>query len=360
VIADYVWGGFEGASHRRHDGRRVDSVASTGHDRWAMLDHAILRSLGITCARESLRWHLIERRPGEYDFASALQQVRGARAAKVRVVWGLCHWGVPDHLDVMSPEFPAALARFTRACVRMLRAEGVEVAGWVPVNEMAFWAWAGGHKGGFAPFLVNRGDALKQQLVRAHLAAVEALREEGALEPVLVCEPLIWVVPREGHNEEARARAEVEASLEAVDRILEQDPSAVDIVGFNYYAHNQWTLLRRTVRRGTRAYRPLRELLRDASRRFGRPIVISETGAEDPMGDDWLDYVAEESQAALDLGVELQAVCVYPIMDYPGWDNGRHCPCGPIGQRDGRRFVRPGQRLALQKLGALRAPSPVR
>ncbi len=325
-----------------------------------MLDHAILRSLGVRCARESLRWHLIERRRGEYDFTSALAQIRGARAAGVRVVWGLCHWGVPDHLDVMSPEFPPALAAFTRACVRVLRAEGAEVAGWVPLNEMAFWAWAGGHKGGFGPYLINRGDELKRQLVRGHLAAVQALREEGALEPVIVCEPLIWVVPREGREEEARARAEVEASFAAVDLILAENPSAIDVVGFNYYAHNQWTLLRRTVRRGSRAYRPLRELLRDGARRFGRPIVLSETGAEDPMGDDWLAYIAQESQAALDMGVDLQAVCVYPILDYPGWDDGRHCPCGPIGSHEGRRFVRPGQRAALQALGALRAPTPVR
>jgi beta-glucosidase/6-phospho-beta-glucosidase/beta-galactosidase len=360
VFADFVWGGFEGASHRRHDGKRVDSIAGTQHDRWAMLDHAILRSLGVRCARESLRWHLIERRRGEYDFTSALEQVRGARAAGMRVVWGLCHWGVPDHLDVMSPEFPRALADFARACVRMLRAEGADVAGWVPVNEMAFWAWAGGETGGFGPYLMKRGDQLKHQLVRGHLAAVRALREAGALEPIMVCEPLIWVVPREGRNEEAQARAEVEASFAALDQILAEDASAIDVVGFNYYPHNQWTLLRRTVRQGSRAYRPLRELLRDAARRFDRPIIISETGAEDPMGDAWLGYIAAEAQAALDLGVDLQALCVYPILDYPGWDNGRHCPCGPIGTEDGRRFVRPGQRAALQRLGALRARSPVR
>jgi len=23
-------------------------------------------------------------------------------------------------------------------------------------------------------------------------------------------------------------------------------------------------------------------------------------------------------------------VCIYPVMDYPGWDNNRHCPCGLI------------------------------
>jgi hypothetical protein len=351
----FIWGGFEGASHRRMDGHRVDSVADSHHDRWALLDHAILRSLGVTRIRESLRWHLIEQVPGEYDFSSAVLQIRAARAANIQVVWGICHWGVPDHVDVMSACFPRRLASFAAAAVRALRAEGAAIAGWVPINEMAFWAWAGGQTGGFAPFLVGQGDELKRQLVRGHLAVVQALRAEGAYQPILVCEPLIWIVADEDTAvAAARARSAVDASFAAIDSILAQDPSAIDIVGLNHYQHNQWTLLGRPVMAGDFGHRPLRDLLQDAGRRFSRPLVLAETGAEDPMGEVWLDYVAVEAAAALRDGVQLEAICVYPIMDYPGWDNARHCPCGPIGHSAGRRFVRAAQVAALRKLSALR------
>ena len=351
----FIWGGFEGASHRRFDGQRVDSIHASGHDRWAMLDHAILRSLGIRCARESFRWHLIEIRPGEYDFSSALQQVRAARAAGVKVVWGLCHWGVPDHIDVMGPCFPRKLADFARAALRMLREEVSDIGGWVPINEMAFWSWAGGHKGGFSPYLSDRGDDLKNQLVHGHLAVAKALREEGNFHPIIVCEPLIWIHPEEGGEEEAYLiRLKMEGAFAAVEAILLADPTAIDVLGLNYYRHNQWTVPGRQINPGEPGHRPLRYLLNDAAKRLALPIAITETGAEEPFGTDWLEHITEEVAAALAMGVDLRGICIYPIMDYPGWDNGRHCPCGPIGHRNGQRYVRAAQHQAVLKLDALR------
>jgi hypothetical protein len=29
--------------------------------------------------------------------------------------------------------------------------------------------------------------------------------------------------------------------------------------------------------------------------------------------------------------VPVEGICIYPIIDYPGWDNERHCPCGLLG-----------------------------
>ena len=33
---------------------------------------------------------------------------------------------------------------------------------------------------------------------------------------------------------------------------------------------------------------------------------------------------------ALREGLPILGVCLYPAMDYPGWDDGRHCRCGLI------------------------------
>jgi len=76
------------------------------------------------------------------------------------------------------------MASFALASARMMRAEGVRIAGWIPVNEISFWAWAGGDEGHFEPHLNEAGRALKRQLVRAHLQVVRVLRDH--IEDVVV------------------------------------------------------------------------------------------------------------------------------------------------------------------------------
>ena len=347
----FVWGGFESATHRRFDGARVDALESSGHPRSAVLDVALLRSLGIRTIREAFRWHLVERVRGVFDWSSARGQIEGALASDAEIIWDICHWGVPDGLDVMAPEWPGRLARFAGRAARMLRREGVRVGGWVPVNEMAFWAWAGGETGGFAPFLLGQGDALKQQFVLAHLAVVEALRAEGMAPRIIVSEPLIWIVPEVGDAPEIlRARQRMVGSLSAVDAILTRDPSAIDIVGLNFYPHNQWRADDARVLRGEPDYRPLRELLLDMARRYAMPLALTETGAEEPDGPAWNDYVTEEVRAARTGGADIRGVCIYPIQDYAGWDNGRHCECGPLGIRQGRRTLRAAHRQSIARM----------
>jgi len=351
VFRSFVWGGFEGATQLGVGGRRVDSVAASGHESWAILNHTILRSLGVRTAREALRWHLIERQCGIYDWSSARAQIAGALHADTEVIWDICHWGVPDHLDIMSPDWVSRLAAFAAAAARMLREEGVRIGGWVPINEMAFWAWAGGKKGGFSPFMFDQGGALKTQFLRGHLAVVDALRSVGATEPIVLCEPLIWVVARTGEPETAaEARAHVDGAFEAVEWILERDPKGIDVLGLNYYAHNQWEVEGVMLLPSDPRYRPLRDLLADVSARFPLPLAITETGAEEPFGDVWLDQIRHEIADVLARKIPLTGVCIYPIMDYPGWDNDRHCPCGAIGHDGGQRFVRAGQRAAIRRL----------
>jgi hypothetical protein len=351
AFRSFVWGGFEGASHRRRDGIRVDSIASSQHDRRAADDYGLLRSIGIRTAREALRWHLIETAPGRYNWSSAVGQLAGARDAGAEVIWDICHWGVPDGMDIMSEDWPERLARFALAAAYWLQAEGVSTAGWIPVNEISFWAWAGGEKGHFDPNLEGRGGALKRQLVRAHLSVTRALRDAGFLEPIILAEPLIWVLPRDETPEAAQsARILMEGSFEAIDMILREDPTAVDILGLNHYPHNQWFEGAEQLPREDWRYRPLRHLLSDVAARFCLPMALTETGAEEPRGDAWLAYVSRELAAAAQEGTALEGVCIYPVMDYSGWDNARHCPCGPIGRSGEDRFLRLGQSAAILQL----------
>lgn len=68
---------------------------------------------------------------------------------------------------------------------------------------------------------------------------------------------------------------------------------------------------------------------------------------------------------AVDRGVQIEGLCWYPFLDYPGWDDGRYCPAGVFGYADGEGTRAPYHRLhrAMRSIGAPRGasadPSPI-
>src|SRR5947209_1231688 len=102
MFSSFIQAGFECSSHKRRDGRRLDLVSATQHDRFLTEDYQRLREMGITTAREGLRWNVIERTPGAYDFATVLPVLQAANRAGIEVIWDLFHFGWPDHLDIFD------------------------------------------------------------------------------------------------------------------------------------------------------------------------------------------------------------------------------------------------------------------
>jgi hypothetical protein len=108
----------------------------------------------------------------------------------------------------------------------------------------------------------------------------------------------------------------------------------LDIVGANFYPHNQWFYnlkgfqrIRRftPISRQHPCYRPFREMLTELYERYHRPVFIAETGSENRIRAGWLRYVCGETRAALEAGVPVQGMCLYPILNHPGWNDDRHC-----------------------------------
>jgi beta-glucosidase/6-phospho-beta-glucosidase/beta-galactosidase len=342
LFRSLLMGGFESSSHRRAgDRRQLDLIAATGHDEHAAADYRMLAAYGMGTARDALRWHLIEADgPGRYDWSSLLPMLRAARDAGVQVIWDLCHYGVPHDLDIWSPLFPERFAAFAMAAARVIRDESDgEVPFYCPVNEISFWAWSGGDHAGMYPYAKGRGSELKRQLARAAILAIDAVRSVDPRARFVHAEPLIHVTtpPKAPARDVKGAARHREAQFEACDMIagrlapeLGGSEAHLDIVGVNFYPDNQMFRAGDTIPLGHWLYRPLRLLLADVQARYGRPILVSETGAEGPNGAGWLRYVAGEVRAALRAGIPVEGVCVYPVMDYPGWANDRHCRCGLI------------------------------
>jgi hypothetical protein len=274
--------------------------------------------------------------------------VEAARESSVELVWDLFHYGWPDHLDVWSPAFPDRLAALARAFASWLKTEGAEARFLTPVNEISFLSWAAGEVGIFFPYGKKRGGELKAQLVRAAVQAIEATWEVSPRCRIVHAEPVIHVIARPSRPDE-REQAERYRLLqfEAMEMLagivrpeLGGKPRYVDLVGLNYYHDNQWFFgSGRKIRRGQRKYRPLREMLLEWHRRFGRPMLIAETGIEDEERPQWLRFVCTEVSAAIRDGAPIHGICLYPIVDHPGWVNDRHCHNGlwDYARDDGER-----------------------
>jgi hypothetical protein len=346
LFESFFLAGFECSDHRLEDGRRLDMLESTRHVELAGADYARVRELGISASREGVSWVRAEPRCGEFDFTSLETRLAAARQGNV-VVWDLMHFGWPDHVDVFAPSFPACLARYAAALVRWLTDHGCDAGSsmFCPINEMSFLAWAGGDVGFMNPFAVARGVELKAQLVLAAIAAIDAIRELWPEARFLHCEPAIQIVPSVEHPQTWR-RVECDNQLQhqALDMLtgrvwprLGGAPHYLDIVGVNFYPDNQFMLDGTTIRLGDPRYKPLQRILLEVGARYGRPMILSETGAEGQARAPWLRYVVRECLAALEQGCDLHGVTLYPILNHPGWVDGRHCHNGLWDYADAHR-----------------------
>ena len=116
--------------HKIASGKRLNLAVSTRHEEFVASDYRLLHNSGITTARDGIAWHTIEANPGRYDFSSAVRMVRAARRTKTQVIWDLFHFGWPDWLDILSPEFVTRYGRFAREFARILRENGFVALIW--------------------------------------------------------------------------------------------------------------------------------------------------------------------------------------------------------------------------------------
>jgi beta-glucosidase/6-phospho-beta-glucosidase/beta-galactosidase len=361
VFKSFWMGGFECSTHRlprrkgmrSFAGQRLDLIASTRHDQFAHQDYERLQQAGIRTARDGVRWHLIEKSPSRYEFSSLAPMLRAARETQTQVIWDLLHYGWPDGLNIWSAAFVERFARFARATAEVMLQETGAPLYVTPVNEISFVAWGGGDAGFLNPFAKGRGPELKAQLVRASIAAIEAVREVDPSARICHAEPIIHIAVDPDYPEEAPAAEGYRLSqFQAWDMLagricpeLGGRPEYVDLLGVNYYSNNQWIHQDPHLPASRRRknvllppshplHRPISEMLREVYDRYQRPVFIAETGIEGDARPSWLRYIGQEARAAAASGVELEGLCLYPIIDYPGWGDDRHCYSGLWGYAD--------------------------
>ncbi len=268
--------------------------------------------------------------------------IRHARETNTQIIWDLCHYGWPDHLDVFKLEFVRSFARLSRAFAELLANETNDVQFISPINEISFLAWASGDVAYFYPYIERRGFELKTQLVRAAIEGIEAVWSVLPETRILHSDPVINIVadphtPDERADAEGHRQAQYQAWDMLAGRLWPQLGGAekyLDIVGVNYYPHNQW--IHNTpafnpslaLPRTHDLYRPFKEILLEIHERYRRPLFVAETGAENEARVPWLAYISDEVSAARNNGARIEGICLYPVINHPGWDDERHCHNG--------------------------------
>ena len=346
-FASFFQAGFECSSHRRRDGVRLDLIKATSHDRHVLGDYRQCAELGLGTLRDGLRWHLIEKSPGRYDWSSWMPALEAAEEAGVQVLWDLFHYGSPDHVDQAGADFAQRFADFALAALEVRRSVTSEPPLVCPLNEISFMAWA--VETDYFPRVGPKQTGwFKRQLVSAGIAASKAIRESWPNAVLIWAEPLIHIAPRNRRKREVEAAERSRlGQFEAYDILTGRaEPELggrdefVDLVGLNFYPHNQWFLDGPTIPMGHHEYRPLGDMLVEVAARYRKPLLISETGAEGSGRAAWLHYVCDEVREAQGRGAAIEGICLYPVTAYPGWDNSRHCQVGLLstigsdGQRD--------------------------
>ena len=87
---------------------------------------------------------------------------------------------------------------------------------------------------------------------------------------------------------------------------------------------------------------PLCDMLTTAWERYGRPMIIAETSGLAEGRPAWLKDVTEEALAAVDRGVDLHGICLFPLVDMPNWHDGEWLHngiCDLVPDGDGLRRV---------------------
>ena len=336
IFPTFFLSGFECSTFHWKDKGRRNLIRETGHDKHAHDDYQLLRQLGIAVAREGVPWPFVDC-GGQYDFSCIDPMIDAMNAAQVIPIWTLCHYGYPDDLDPFGEEFTDRFARYARATAEHVTARTHGPYFFTPFNEISFFAFGGGETGWMAPHRSTREDRfkLREAFCKAAIAGIKAIREVEPEARIVNNDPLVQVVaPRDRPDLQKAAEEETYTdTFRAWDILCGKElpelggsPEILDIVGPNNYSFGQMEYREKPPHAplppGDDRIKSLGELLSLVWERYRRPMIIAETSGLGKGRDEWLNDVMDEALAAVNDGVDLHGVCLFPAVDMPDWHNG--------------------------------------
>jgi beta-glucosidase/6-phospho-beta-glucosidase/beta-galactosidase len=334
----FMMGGFECAAPRQEDKRRIDSLALTRHDELCREDYRLLKELGIWTVREGFVWAEIDKGNGVYDFSRFEKMLAIGRDEGIEQIWDLNHFDYPDHLDPFTDEFIGAFARYARRCAELIKKYEHGPIYIVPINEISFFSFMAASVALWAPYARSAGYRFKQQLVRASIAAMDAMWEVDPNIRFIQVDPIFRRIPARPPTIVTQAMADAfnETKFQTFDMLMGRlmpelggNLKYVDIIGANYYIYNQeWITgedlldahCHKMMPLDSSDRVPLKDMLQEVADRYpDHPIVLTETGCIGDLRVPWWKLIFREVDDALAAGIPLFGVCAYPVIDRPDW-----------------------------------------
>ena len=341
IFPTFFMAGFECSTFVWMDRQRKDYIVLTGHDRHLRQDYERIMDLGIGVVREAIRWPLVDQGGGRYDWSTVDPLLQVMRECHITPIWDLCHYGFPDGCDPFSDECVRRFTDYCRAVAAYIVPRTSGPRFFTPINEITFFSAAATDMGWMYPFAKGRYQEMKEALCRLAIEGAKALREMDPEARMVHVDPIVHAVPPQDRPDLAD-----EAWEQAYDQVYEAwdvlaghlhpelggAPEILDIVGVNVYHFSQAQMNADGSREvlGPRDSRrkPLGELLQYAWERYHRPIIVGETSGYQDRRAEWLNTTMEEAMKALNSGIDLHGVCLYPCVDIPDWQSGEWAKIG--------------------------------
>ena len=340
-------GAFESTYQPAHD---RDVVETTDHHvRWKD-DLRLMASCHVKQLRYPLRWHRIEPERGRFDWAHT-DEVLGYMQDHgfEPIVDLLHHTSYPRWIgDFTSPEFRPAFLRFCEAVARRYP----WIPGYTVCNEPFTTFLLCGQEGVWPPYqrglrgfidlaqnvfpaVTEASRLLKDRLPDAQHVHVEATErhtwsgsagEEFAAmtnDRRFFFTDLLAGKPIDPHRPFAR-----ELCQAGGEALLGIEPGQIDVLGLDYYAHNQWHWTGANGK-GTNTPpnpAPLADVIVEYAERYGLPVMLGETNIRGFASDraSWLKYTLEQCEHAADRGVDVRGYCWFPFIDSADWGSLLH------------------------------------
>ncbi len=334
----FVQAGFECTSALAENKKRLDLLGATKHDVLVSTDYTLLKEIGIETVREGFSWNAIDTGTGQYDFSRYLPILEEGKKQGIQQIWDLNHFDYPEYVDPFSEEFVFAFGRYAVECLKQIKKFQTAPIYITPLNEISFFAWIGADMGWWAPYKTGRanGFKFKKQLVKASLKAMDEIWEVDPTVRFIHVDPYMRRKAKDPASETAKKQVREFNRIiryQAWDMIagktcpeLGGDPKYLDIIGMNYYIHNQeWVI---SDQEEGKIHHQLMdwesddrvsfaEMIKKVYLRYGRPILISESGSFGEHRERWWSRLFPEIEEALAMDLPVCGVCAYPILDRP-------------------------------------------
>lgn len=314
------------------------------------LDLEALRRLGVTHYRFGVEWARVEPQPGRYNESAVrryAEMARKLRAAGIEPIVTLWHFTMPAWLVTpkkpgqsrwLHPLFRERWAAYTQ---KITKALAPHVRIFVPQNEPN-GDLALGYLGGVWPPglflnfpLHNRA---MEESVWAFRQAAEAIRSARKDAIVLSVHALPYWKRTFWDPTQAYYNFMQRVNFTHLDRVFD----LCDLIGFNYYytEYADFTaLLALKVRRGHNYSllgwviqpRSLYKQIETVTRRYRKPVVISENGiatVKDVKRVRYLFNHALEVKDAISNGYDVRGYFVWTLVDNYEWHHGWDAPFG--------------------------------